>query len=294
MLAKIPQMSRRIASAVLGAAFLSTVLSPTIPLTVNAADVSVPAKGESPTIDRMRAAGEFRGGAAMGPPGLLQDPATGELVGPAMIIGREIAAKLGVKFVPVESNWDVIIAGLQSQRYDVAIAPLLTTEKRLKVVDIIPYYKDGLCYSVLKDNPKVAHITEPSQLDDPNINWTTVTGSSPETLLPTKFKKPNFRSIQSPPGGATATDEVISGRADVVTQNSTQAQVIAARYPQVRIIPPVEECMKKPDFEVPVGMAVLKGDPALVKFMNDVVVSLESEIDSAMKKYTSVEFMIRK
>jgi hypothetical protein len=41
-------------------------------------------------------------------------------------------------------------------------------------------------------------------------------------------------------------------------------------------------------------MAILKGDPVLAKFLTDVVVSLEDEIDEAIKKYTSPEFMIRK
>ena len=34
-------------------------------------------------------------------------------------------------------------------------------------------------------------------------------------------------------------------------------------------------------------MAVLKGDAALVEFMNAVVASLETEIDEAIAKYTS-------
>jgi len=261
---------------------------------VLAADVKVPAKGESAVIDKIRAQGELRAGSAIGAPGLLQDPATGKLVGPAMIIGQAIADQLKVKFVLVQSNWDVIIAGLQADRYEIAIAPLLATEKRLQVVDIVPYYKDGLCYSVLKTNPKTANITKSEQLDRSDINWSTVTGSASETLLPTKFTKPKFRSVQIPPGGATATDEVLSGRADVVTQNATQAKVIEARFPQIRMIPPADECLAKPDFEVPVGMAIIKGDPVMVKFMTAVVSSLEPQINAAMKKYTSPEFMIRK
>jgi len=279
----------RVISTLVGA--FVTLVSTGISL---AADVVAPAKGASPMIDKIRTQGELRAGSAIGAPGLLQDPASGNLVGPAMIIGQALADSLKVKFVLVQSNWDVIIAGLQSDRYEVAIAPLLATEKRLQVVDIISYYKDGLCYSVLKSNPKVANITTPDQLNRSDINWSTVTGSSTESLLPQKFTKPNFRSIQIPPGGSTATDEVLAGRADVVTQNATQAKVIEARFPQIRLIPPAEECMKKPDFAVPVGMAILKGDPVMVKFMEAVVSSRETEINAALKKYTSPDFMIRK
>jgi len=230
----------------------------------------------------------------MGPPGLLLDPATGEIVGPGMIIGRKAAELLGVKFVAVQSDWPVIIAGLQSNRYDVAIAPLMTNPKRLEVVDIIPYYKDGLCYSVRKDNPKLANITKVEQLNAPNINWTTAAGSAGEAWIRKKFTKANLRSIQIPPGGSTATDEVLSRRADAVSENSTQAQVILARFPELRMIPPLEECMISPDMQVPVGMAILKGDPVLTEYLTAVVQSLEDEVNEAIRKYTSPEFMIRK
>lgn len=258
------------------------------------AQATPPEPGASPLADKIRAAGELRAGTAIGAPGLLQDPGTGELVGPAVIVGQAIADALGVKFTPVESNWDTIIAGLQSDRYDVAIAPMLATPKRLEVMDFASYYNDGLCYSVLRSNPKTADVTIPDQLNRADINWTTVAGSSSEQFLPTKFDKPNFRSIQIPPGGATATDEVLAGRADVVTQNATQARVIETRFPDIRIIPPAEECLANPDFQVPVGMGILKGDKAMVDFMNAIVASKSSEIEEAMAKYTSPEFMIRK
>ena len=272
----------------------AAVMASAVALSAGAADVAVPAEGESPAIDRIRAAGEFRGGTAIGAPGLLQDPATGELIGPAMIIGAAIAEHLGVEFVPVESNWDVIIAGLQSNRYEVAIAPLLTTPKRLKVVDIIPYYNDGLCYAVRKDNEKMSDITTKEQLNDPSVNWSTVTGSAAEEWIRKHFGNANLRSVQPAAGAGAAIQEVVSGRADVVSQNSSQVQVTLARFPELRFIPPKDECLKNPDSQVPVGMAVLKGDAALVEFMNAVVASLETEIDEAIAKYTSPEFMIRK
>lgn len=256
--------------------------------------VAAPKPGESPLIDRIRKAGELRAGTAIGAPGLLQDPGTGQLVGPALIIGERAAKALGVKLRIVQSNWDTIIAGLQSDRYDIAIAPMLQTPRRLEVMDMIPYYNEGICYSVRRDNPKVANVTRPEDLNRPDINWTTVAGSAPEQFLKTKFTQPRFRSIQIPPGGATATDEVLAGRADVVTQNSTQARVIEARFPDIRIIPSADECLRNPDFQVPVGMGVMKGDKVMVDFMTAVVASIDAEIREAMVKYTSPEFMIRR
>lgn len=259
-----------------------------------AAEIKVPNKGASATIDKIKASGELRGGTAIGAPGLLQDPATSQLVGPAMIIGEAIAKHLGVKFVPVQSNWDVVIAGLQSNRFDIAIAPLRSSPKRLEVVDIVPYYSEGLCYMMRKDNPKTADITTIDQLDDARINFSTVAGSAPEEHIRRRFPKAQKRSIQVPPGGDYITDEVISKRADAASLAASQSKVLTARYPDLRIVPALDKCLTAPDDQVPTGMAVLKGDPVLVAFMSEVVASLETEIKAAIDKYTSPEFMIRR
>jgi ABC-type amino acid transport substrate-binding protein len=272
---------------------LATLLTLGLSKHASSADIQIPAKGQSPAIDSIRGAGEFRGGISTGAPGLLIDPATGAYVGPGIMIGKKIAEVLGVRFVGVDTDWPVMIAGLQANRYNVAIAPVMSNPQRLQVVDIVPYYVDGLCFSVRKDNPKMANITRVEQLDDPTINFTTATGSAGEAYIKKTFTKANIRSVQIATG-ATATEEVLSRRADVVSQNSSQAKVVLFRNPDLRLIPDVEECMRNPHAQVPVGMAVLKGDPVFTKFLTDVVNSMEKEIAAAVQKYSSPEFMIRK
>ena len=90
------------------------------------------------------------------------------------------------------------------------------------MVDIIPYYNDGLCYAVRKDNEKMSDITTKEQLNDPNVNWSTVTGSAAEEWIRKHFGNANLRSVQPAAGAGAAIQEVVSGRADVVSQNSSQ------------------------------------------------------------------------
>jgi polar amino acid transport system substrate-binding protein len=290
---RFKQLGRR---TVIGAAVvaLGGLVTLGAPIRSAVAQVQVPPAGASKLIDQIKKNGELRAGTAIGAPGLLQDPGSGQLVGPAMTIGEAIAKHLGVKFTPVQSNWDVIIAGLQSGRYELAIAPLRSTPQRLEVVDLVPYYSEGLCYSMRKDNPKTANITTIQQLDNPAIQFATVAGSSPEGHIRKSFPLAQKRSIQAPPGGDFITEEVIARRADVASLAASQVKVLHARFPDLRTVPALDDCLKSPDDKVPTGMAILKGDPAAVKFMTEVVQSIEPQIQEALQKYTSPEFMIRR
>src|SRR5262245_33402786 len=97
--------------------------------------VSVPAPGQSPTIDEILANGKLRAGVAIAAPWLLQDPATNKYYGPAADVIERIGQTLGVPVEYVDSGWDVLIAGLQSDKFDVTAAPMFATPDRMKVID---------------------------------------------------------------------------------------------------------------------------------------------------------------
>src|SRR3989304_744478 len=118
---------------------------------VQGAGVEVPAKGKSKTVDRIREMGALRAGIALAPPWLGQDPKTNEYFGAAHEIGQRIAKLLGVELRISPSGWDVIIAGLQGNQFELALAPLFASEKRRQVVDFVNYTESGTCYAVLKD-----------------------------------------------------------------------------------------------------------------------------------------------
>src|SRR5262249_15205046 len=88
------------------------------------AAVDAPAPGTSPTVDRIREQKALRAGVGIGLPWLGQNPKTSEYFGPAYELGQRVAKVLAVELRPVSSTWDVIIAGLQSNRTDLIIAAL--------------------------------------------------------------------------------------------------------------------------------------------------------------------------
>ena len=99
----------------------------------------VPAAGKSATIDQIVSQGELRVGVAVAVPWLGQDPSNGQYFGASYEVGQRIAQVLGVGIKPVSSGWDVIIAGIQGNQFEIAIAPLFATDKRKEVVDFVNY-----------------------------------------------------------------------------------------------------------------------------------------------------------
>ena len=120
----------------------------------------VPAPGQSPTIDKIKADGTLKVGVAIAWPWLGQDPKSGAYIGAAADLGEGIAKALGVKLEYIPSGWDVIVAGLQARQFELALAPLFASPKRKAVIDFANYTEGGTCYIVLKTNDKIKSVDD--------------------------------------------------------------------------------------------------------------------------------------
>lgn len=77
------------------------------------------------------------------PPFTLSDDGGGELVGINIDLAHEMSELLGVEAEIVAGSFDGLIPGVQSKRYDVAIATMADTEPRREQVDFIDYFQSG-------------------------------------------------------------------------------------------------------------------------------------------------------
>ncbi len=76
-----------------------------------------------------------------------------QLTGFDVDIGREVAKRLGVEYEPVTTDWNGILEGLRSSRYDGIFGSMAITEERMEVVDFTdPYYYSGAQLIVAKDS----------------------------------------------------------------------------------------------------------------------------------------------
>lgn len=251
--------------------------------------VAVPAEGASPTIDKIRANGKLRAGAAVAAPWLLQDPTTKEYFGPAVDVVERVAELLGVETEYVDSGWDVLIAGLQADKFDLTVAPMFATPQRDEVIDFVTYTTAGTCYFAKKDNAKVNSLED---LNNKDVTIVTFTGTGTEEGIREKYPEATIRSIVQPPGGQPPLEEVLAGRADVGPFDSPLAIFLSQEYPDLKLIPSdPEACIAEPDIPFPIGMGFNEGDPEFAKFLQAVVDSMQEEIDAAILEYSDPEYM---
>ena len=257
-------------------------------ISVSAGEVMVPASGKSATIDQIMEQGELRVGVAVAVPWLGQDPSNGQYFGASYEVGRRIAEVLGVGIKPVSSGWDVIIAGIQGNQFEIAIAPLFATEKRKKVVDFVNYTRAGTCYVVLKDSA----INGLEDLNKSSVRFGTWSGTGTEHGIREKYPEATVHSIVQSVSGATRIEDVLTKRIDVAPIDDAQAFVVAKEFPQTKIIPGGPEyCVNNSDSPFPIGMAFNYGDAEFKTFLQAVVDDMQPQIDAAIVKYSASNYM---
>jgi ABC-type amino acid transport substrate-binding protein len=256
-----------------------------------AAGVEVPAKGKSKTIDKIREQGVLRAGIALAPPWLGQDPKTNQYFGAAHEIGERLAQLLNVKLEIIPSGWDVIIAGLQGNQFELALAPLFASEKRRQVVDFVNYTESGTCYAVLKD----AKLDKLEDLNNPAVTFGTWTGTGTEHGIQRSYPKAKINSLVQPIGGTMRVEDVLTKRIDAAPFDAPKAFLVVHQYPQVKILPGgPEQCVKTPDNPYPIGMAFNYGDAELKRFLEAVVADMKPQIDASIIKHSALEYMLRR
>ena len=253
-----------------------------------AGEIMVPMEGKSALVDQIKENGEMKVGVAIAPPWLGQDPNTGQYFGAAFEIGQRIAMELGVDITPVSSGWDVIIAGIQGNQFELAIAPLFATEKRRKVVDFVNWTEAGTCYIVLKDSP----IMNYDDMNQPGVRIGTYTGTGTEHGIVEKYTEATIESIVQQVSGAHRIEDVLTGRIDVAPIDDALAFVMAAEYPEIRIIPESpEHCINNSDIPFPIGMAFNYGDPEFKAMLEAIVADMQDQIAASMVKYSDPQYI---
>jgi polar amino acid transport system substrate-binding protein len=109
----------------------------------------------------------------------IKDPASGELKGPAVDLGREMARRLGVPFEPVaQKSFPAVLAGARSGEWDIAMMGI--SSSRAQIVDFTaPYMIVGFGYLI----PGGSSISTLADVDRPGIRIAVLDKSSPDAYL---------------------------------------------------------------------------------------------------------------
>lgn len=185
---------------------------------------------------------------------------SGELVGLDIEIGKLIAEGLGVEAKFEETNWDSILAGVQSGRFDIACNGVGYTEKRAESF----YFSDPYVYThkvlvVRGDNEDI------TSFEDLEGKTTANTASSTYTAL-----AESYGATVTPVDSLTDTIElVVTGRVDA-TINA-----------QVSILDYLEE---HPDANIKI-VAIADGDPVCYPVQkSDDALSLIEEVNRILEE----------
>lgn len=261
--------------------------------TAEAADgkIPIPEKGQSRMIDSILAAGKLRSAVAVALPIVGQDPNTNEYFGVGVEIPKRVAEALGVEAEIIPAGWDVMIAGLQANRWDMVTGGLYATPARLEVVNMVTYDINGFCYAVLKSNDK---INEVADLDKTDVTIGTYTGTGTLATVSKAHPNPRYDTVIQGPGQTLRLDDLLAKRFDAAPFDSPIAAVLEAKYPDVKIIPGgAAGCMKNPDQSTPVGLAIPKDDAVYKDFIASVLKQMQDsgEMAELFAKFTSPEYM---
>ncbi len=202
------------------------------------------------------------------PPAVHVDPNSQYIGGHFAETIRLIAAEAGWKVEFIETDWANFGLGLESDRFDVSIAPTFVTIPRARVANFTaPLFYAGNSAVVGKDDNRFTTI---ESLDREDVIIAVTQGEAGAEFVSRNFSKAKVRTLPGP-NQALTFQEVLTGRADVamgdefavgqfVSQNAGAADLFAGR----------------PYDLTPVSWAVSYDSPKLLNFLNASLTTLEA------------------
>jgi polar amino acid transport system substrate-binding protein len=178
-----------------------------------------PASAEETTFASIRKAGELRCGAALAPPFVVRDPKTGDYSGAFSDLCRkfgESVLKVKVRFV--DTTWDNMVAGLQTNKWDLAMA-INRTPVREQVINFstaVVRNDTDFVYS-RTDSKLPTPIKSVADIDKPGIVIAVVQGTTDDKAITPAIKQAQILRL---PDADSTRLAVISHRADLLADQS--------------------------------------------------------------------------
>jgi polar amino acid transport system substrate-binding protein len=266
-------LGRTVRSIALGAAVLLCSFA------AASAGSEVPAPGQSPKIDAIKARGTLKAGAIGEFPWLPENTSGSgpQFSGPAWLLAEEYAKRLGVKLEVVPVSHETKVPILATGEADIAISPLAVTPAREKVINFVLYSRSSLCMFGLADNPKLKDVKTVDDLNREDLTLVYFTGTPPETWAPTRFPKMKMRGVAG--SGANApVEEILAKRADIATIDNVAWPQLAKQVPGLVSFPPGDECLQSNEMSTGVGLAVDKGDPVFHAWLQAVYEEVKDKV----------------
>jgi len=174
--------------------------------------------------------GVLRCGAAPAAPYVMRDPKTQQYSGYFAELCRDFGQNvLKVKVQFVDASWDTLVAGLQSDKWDMAMALNQTPERALAIGFSAPAQDYQISFLVNKQNPKVEGLgTKLADYDKEGITFAVMSGTSQDKAISAAIKK---GKIMRMPGNDESRLAIMARRADVLVDASDTNHLFALANP---------------------------------------------------------------
>lgn len=209
----------------------------------------------------------------------------GELTGYDIDVAKGVGAELGVEIKFVCQKWDGMIPALQSQKFDLIIASMSITEKRLEKIDFSIPYRISVGRFIGRKNAGLNLFNNDGSANPGNFRGIKVglpRASTYENWLQAKVPDANVLLYDSTEAMYL---DLENGRADVIMSNPMKGYLKFLSKPNGAGFEFVSPALsEKKFFGSGVGIGVRKGNRDLVKRLDDALKKLIVEGD--LKKYS--------
>lgn len=178
---------------------------------------------------QVKQAGVLRCGAAVSPPYVMRDPKTGEYSGVFSDLCRQFGEEvLKVKVQFVDTNWDSIVAGLQSEKWDVSVSLNDTPQRRQAITFTDPAVDYSINFTYNKNNPRLAKpINSLADIDKPGISIVVMSGTAADKAISAELKQAKIMRL---PGFDETRLALMSKRADLLADDNMTNQLLISAH----------------------------------------------------------------
>lgn len=202
------------------------------------------AQAGNQTWQSVQQAGVLRCGAAVAAPYVMRDPATGKYSGYFVDLCRDFAEHvLKVKAQFVDTSWDNQVAGLQSGKWDMAMALNKTPERAKAVAFSVPATDYQVSLLTNKNNPKFSNAGHSlSDYDKAGVTIAVISGTAADKAVSAVIKTATLMRL---PGSDETRMALMSRRADVLADANDTNHLFAMANEWVKEVLPVPALAKQ-------------------------------------------------
>lgn len=220
------------------------------------------------TVESILKRGELRVGFDAGYLPFEMTDKKGNYVGFDIDLAKELAKSMGVKFVPVNTDFDGMIPALLTDKFDIIISGMTVNQERnLKINFADPYIVVG--QTILIPAKLAGTIKSYSDLNDPKYTVVSRLGTTGEQAAKRMIPKSTFKSFDKEADGAL---EVLNGRADAWVYDFPFNVLFKAQQGKDKLVH-----LDTPFTYEPLAFGIRKGDPDFLNYLDNFLRQIKND-----------------